>query len=313
MGNGLKVKMERDFGDVIGDGMKIVFRNVGPIFIAIMWFSFPFIAISMVILIVSGAYKLVAMPDNIEVGEAFAFLSSFSIVGIGLIVGFIMINLIVYVAVMDYNENEGIITFEGIKEKILRFWKNYFLSIATEGIIMGAVIMVIAGSLTLSPVLFSIVYFAGLLCLAWIFNIIQFLGLVRIEEGLSIVEGINRCFYLLKNNWWSTFGVILVSSFIGTILMYAFILPISIIIGLLSTLQSESNAGEEGLWISILSGVFVILYALIAILSNMYVAGVRALKYYDLIERKEAKNLVMEIENIGSKGSTTIFENEGDF
>ena len=307
------IRVEREFGDLIGDGMKVVFRNMVPILQGVMWYAFPFIAISMVILILTGSYKFMLMPDEQMVGDFFAFLSSFSIIGLGLAIGFVMINLIVYGALWDYDENDGAVTYVGIKEYIHRNWKNYMVSILTETAIFGAVILLIVGSLALSPLLFGVTYLLGVILLVFLYNILQFLGIVRIEEGLGLSDGINRCFYLLKNNWWSTFGVILVSSFIGSILMYAFIFPITMIIAFLGALEVGGGGEDHSMLINILTGVFVILYAVIGILSNMYISGVRGLKYYDLLEKKEATNLIKEIEAIGGKGQSSIFENEGNF
>ena len=307
------IRIDRDFGDLIGDGMKVVFRNIKPILHAVMWYAFPFIAISMIILIVTGSYKMLIMPDDEMVTDLFAFFSSFSVIGIGLAAGFVMINLIVYGALIDYDKNEGEVTFEGIRSYIYLNWKNYLVSILVEAIIFGAIVALMIGSIAISPLLFGVTYLLGIILLMYIYNILQFLGIVRIEEDLNISDGINRCFYLLKNNWWSTFGVILVSSFIGSILMYAFILPISIVLGFLSAMEVTGTGEDYSLWINILSGAFVILYALIGILSNMYLSGVRGLKYFDLVEKKEARNLIKEIELIGDSGQSSIFENEGNF
>lgn len=309
----LKVKVERDFGDIIGDGMKMVFRNFKPIFTAVLWYALPFVAISMIILVMSGTYKMLVMPDLADVSDGFAFISSFAIVGIGLAIGFVMINLIVYSAIMQYHETDGEVTYEGIKVLIIRYWKNYLASVIAEVVIIGVIVGIMVSSILVSPAIFSLVYFLGIIALIYLWNIIQFLGLIRIEEGLPLADGITRCFLLLKNNWWSTFGVILVSSFIGSILMYAFILPITVAVSIITALQMESGTTDESFWIAILSGAFVIFYAIIGILSNMYLAGVRSLKYYDLIEKKEGRNLMNEINAIGANGRTTIFENEGEF
>ena len=307
------IRVDRDFGDLIGDGMKVVFRNLKPIIHAVMWYAFPFIAIAMILMIVTGSYRMLIMPDDEVVNDLFAFFSSFSIIGIGLALGFVMINLIVYGALIEFDENDGEVTFEGIQSYIHSNWKNYLVSVLVQAAVFGLIIILMVGSIAISPLLFGITYLFGIILLMYFYNILQFLGIVRLEEDLNVPDGINRCFYLLKNNWWSTFGVILVSSFIGSILMYAFILPISVILGFLSAMEVSGSGEDHSLWINILSGAFVILYALIGILSNMYLAGVRGLKYFDLVERKEARNLIKEIELIGDSGQSSIFENEGNF
>ena len=313
MARKILIKIEREFGDLIGDGMKVVFRNLGPILQAVMWYAFPFIAIAMAILILTGSYRYLIMPDDEMINDVFAFFSSFSIVGVGLAAGFVMINLVVYGALNDFDENDGQITYGGISSYIHRHWQNYFLSIIVEVLILGAIILIMVGSIAISPLLFGVTYILGIVFLVYLYNILQFLGIVRIEEGLNIQEGLNRCFYLLRNNWWNTFAVILVSSFIGSILMYAFILPITMVIGFLSALEIGTSGEDHSFWINMLTGAFVILYAVIGILSNMYLAGVRGLKYFDLIEKKEARILSQEIDMIGDSGQSSIFENEGNF
>ena len=312
MGRKLFIKIERDFGDLIGDGMKVVFRNIIPILHAILWYAFPFIALAMVVMVLTGSYKLLLMPDEEMINNIFVFFSSFSIVSVGLALGFIMINLVVYGALYDYDQNDGKVSFSGIQSYIHHHWKNYLGSIAVEAFILGIIVMLMVGSVLISPLLFGVTYILGIVLLCYLFNIIQFLGIIRIEEGLNIEEGIRRCFYLLRNNWWGTFGVILVSSFIGSILMYAIVFPISIIIAFLNTMEI-TGGGENGWLVNILTGVFIIAYAVIGILSNMYISGVRGLKYFDLVEKKEATNLLRDINNMGMKQSASIFENEGEF
>ena len=312
MGRPIAIKEEREFGDILGDGLKIVFRNLKPILSALLIYVVPFFALALVIIIFSGVLKSFSFDDPSALEDnIMAFSSSFVIIGLGMGLAVIMINLVVYAAIIDYYESDGNITFPGIQENVKKHFLNYITSIGAQLLIIVVALVFLNLTFIVSAGLFGMLLFFALLAGIWISNIIQFLGIVRIEEQLSVVDGLQRCFFLLKNNWWNTFGIILVCSAISSIMMYIFIIPLYVVIGLLAFLSPDSFSDGDSLGI-IMMGVFGILYSFIMTMSYMYLASVRALKYYDLLEKKESRNLIGEIAAIGDR-SGSIFENEGEF
>ncbi len=309
----LKIKLERELGDVLGDGMKIVFRNFKVIFSAIMLYVLPFVIGSLILLIISGSYmRFFELSPDISDSELLTFFSSAGIFGLGIGIGYVMIGLVIYSTIIDYYQHDGKVNSIRVHENIKNYIGNYLLSILTEVGIIGLLVTLVLFSAIISPVLFGLLYLVAIFVGAWVLNIIQFLGIVRIEEGLSISEGLNRCFYLVRNQWWNTFGSIFLASLIGGMITYMVIITITVVSSIVILVQDLGTLDQGGIAYAWLMGTSMIFSTLINIMTNLFVSAVRALKYYDLVEKKESRNLIAEIEKIGDRGDT-IFENEGEF
>jgi hypothetical protein len=309
----INIKIERTFGELLGDGMKMVFRHLGSMGLLLLTFAMPFIAVSLIIIILNGSASYFLESGGLDTDEGFMNLFSiYLVLGLGLGISVIMMNLIVYSTIITYYEYEGEVSADKISITVKKYLGNYALSIFSQ-IGVGALLVAFIGIFVMiSPVLFGVVYFIMIFVGIWIFNIIQFLGIVRIEENLSIIDGIRRCFYLVQNNWWETLGLVLVTSLLGSILMYGIMILFIIVFGVFTSLYNINGMEESSILTYILYGIFFLLYLFIMSASNMYIAGVRILKYYDLVEKKEAKNIIAAIEQIGAK-KNSLFENEGEY
>lgn len=293
--------------------MKIVFRHLPGMGMLLLTFAMPFIATALVIIILSGAFSSILDPEAWLSDEGIiTIFSAYIILGLGVGISVVMMNLIVYSTVITYNECNGEVSADNIGHNVKKYLGNYVISVFTQ-VVIGAMMLSFASIFAfISPVLFGVIYFMMIFAAVWVFNVIQFLGIVRIEENLSVIDGLKRCFYLIQNNWWETFGLIIVTSILGTLLMYGLIMLFVIVFGVFAGVYNTSGVDSPSILTYILYGIFILLYILIMSASNMYIAGVRILKYYDLIERKEAKNLVSAIEEIGQTNKN-LFENEGDY
>lgn len=63
---------------------------------------------------------------------------------------------------------------------------------------------------------------------------------------------------------------------------------------------------------TIIMSSMTVLMILLGFISNYLLAGVRVIKYFDLIEKKEGNSLLEVINQIGEK-EVLRFDNEGDF
>ena len=118
--------------------------------------------------------------------------------------------------------------------------------------------------------------------------------IVRLEEKLRFFDAVSRCIKLIKNNWWFTFGLILVIGLIQVFLVYALYIPnyIMMFVTAFSGIDSETSGLNRILYIftSIISSLGVLIYSISTIAI--------AFHYYNLVERKEAPGLLEQIDQI---------------
>lgn len=181
------------------------------------------------------------------------------------------------------------------------------------------------GTIVLIVVLVIVAYFAAFLIGAMFFQLgavmsfIAVIGLVtafmylaitlslifpiRTFESISFFSAVSRAFYLIYGKWWSTFGLMIITSIIASLMSIAILIVISIIQGMAtlhSTSTDELNIAESSqsslrLTIQILYTV----YFLISFLAQTLPLIAAMFQYFNLVERKEAKGLMSRIESFG--------------
>ncbi len=126
---------------------------------------------------------------------------------------------------------------------------------------------------------------------------------IRAYEKTGFFQALSRSFYLVRGKWWSTFGLIFILGLIVSTMSYLFILPWYI-----ATMISTFHSASTGVFqepsfnyklITIVS--FTLYYLAQTVLYSIPNVGI-ALQYFNLVELKEAKGLIDEIETIGQPG-----------
>lgn len=116
---------------------------------------------------------------------------------------------------------------------------------------------------------------------------------IMVLEERSMTDSFSRSMHLLKDNWWKTFGLILISGLIAYFSMGILGLPGALLNIFALFLEDSPNLVLAGsIFSSILTGMSQIIYILPAIVS--------ALWYYSLSEEKDGQGLLERIENFGS-------------
>lgn len=131
---------------------------------------------------------------------------------------------------------------------------------------------------------------------------------IIVFEDNNPIDAFGRAFKLIKDKWWSTFGLLFVTAFIAYVINMLFSLPRGIMVwgevftsvqesGDLSTL-SESNLGNNPLNI-----LFSIFETFGAILTYSISFLALAFQYFNLVERRESKGLMSRIEQMDDTGA----------
>ncbi len=132
------------------------------------------------------------------------------------------------------------------------------------------------------------------------------LFIVRGYEKIGFFSGVIRSVKLVQGKWWSTFGLIMVLYLIVMISSYVFMIPYYIVI-FVSTLHSTSveGASQPSVAVETASIVFLSLYYLCQMLLYTLPNVGIAFQYFNLVERKEARGLMSQIQTIGQDGTTS--------
>ncbi|WP_128545666.1 hypothetical protein [Larkinella soli] len=129
---------------------------------------------------------------------------------------------------------------------------------------------------------------------------------VVVFENQTPVRFMGRCFDLIRDHWWSTFGLIIILSMITYILGIAFSLPVAVV----SALNGMKVLPEVPTFVNILTSV-------ISTVGSALVSSLMALalgfQYFNLVEKREGKGMLSAIESIGTAPSKTQSADEGEF
>lgn len=134
---------------------------------------------------------------------------------------------------------------------------------------------------------------------------------IRAYEKTGFFQALSRSFYLVRGKWWSTFGLLFILSLIVSTMSYLFIIP-WYIVTMISTFHSASaGVFEEPSFnyklITIIS--FTLYYLAQMVLYSIPNVGI-ALQYFNLVELKEAKGLLTDIQTLGNPSEAPTREED---
>ncbi len=150
---------------------------------------------------------------------------------------------------------------------------------------------------------FLIVFFGFLLFIIpgiYLWVPMTFLLYVKIIENKDFGDTFSRCFRLVKNNWWITFGILILAWIIIGIISWLFSVPSMIVAGVEGFLVSSGakEPMQENTLAIILSTIFsglgqYLLYPVLYIII--------AFQYYSLREQKDGSTLMDRISSINQE------------
>ncbi|GAB3897351.1 hypothetical protein [Spirosoma agri] len=125
-------------------------------------------------------------------------------------------------------------------------------------------------------------------------------------EGTDFGMTWERCFRLIRDKWWSTFGIILVIGIIVAIVGLIFQLPNGVI-GFLIGAKLLPNLST--VWFTLASVIGIVGRTLL----NAVLYTAIGFQYTNLVERQEGRGLISAIDSIGTNPSQPRSTDEGSF
>ncbi|GAF01737.1 hypothetical protein [Saccharicrinis fermentans] len=119
--------------------------------------------------------------------------------------------------------------------------------------------------------------------------------ITKTAENKGFGDSFSRCFYLVKNHWWQTFGLLFIASIIMLILSAVFGVPAGIIAGTQGILQE--NVTGVSFPFMITAVISTIGTAIVTPLPSIVIS----FQYYSLVEHKDNLTLLDKINKVAEE------------
>lgn len=284
----IEFRKVRDFGALLNVTFDYIRKNFILLFKSNLFIASPFILLAGVFMgIYQSSMFNFSYDKNLElIGIPFLLAMLF------MVISYFIITVVTYSHLMVYKQSE---TGSFDIDDIWQIFKSNFFMLFFTAI---RIVLLLLINFLLMGILFLYVSipvsFILIIPGAYLGIILSLVFIVRLEEEIGFFDAVSRCIKLIKDNWWFTFGLMLVIGIIQGFLTYALYIPtyIMMFVTAFSGVDSESSGLNRILYIitSIISSLGVILYSI----STVAIA----FHYYNLVERKEAPGLLEQIDQI---------------
>jgi hypothetical protein len=179
----------------------------------------------------------------------------------------------------------------------LRTTIYFFFTFLALGVVMTIPIGILSA---VSPVMVVLGVWALFVGFFYLLFSVSLTYIIRAYEGLGFFESLTRSFKLIRGKWWSTFGLIFILYLIMMMVSYIPIIPLYVVMAVTAfhnvTADAEANPFQNmGTTMMVFMAVYYMIQIILAALPNIGIA----FQYFNLVEMKEAKWLMSNIENFG--------------
>lgn len=280
----VELKKERDLGQVINATFAFIAQEIKPLSKIIGTLILPLFLIMSIL----SVYLQQKLGTSLYTGGNITFLFSAEYwIGILFILIFSIITHTLLIAVV-YNYmkiyvekgTKNITTSEIIFHIREWFWRILGTNIAIFFLIMaGIIVFIIPGIYMAIP--------------------LSLITAIMVFEDIPMSEAFSRCFKLTKDNWWRTFGLLLLVSIIVYSIAMIIIMPLTII-NLVDTLHSYKSQEEvaRNFSQSTLTLVTNSIQTILTYIASILIYITLGIMYFNLREKKEKPSLADQIEKI---------------
>ncbi len=282
----LILQCERDFGEVISDSFTFIKQEFAPFMKAQLIISGPFIILMYLFYGVYQKSIFSTIFDDPYQLDPLVFFKGFFMPEFYLFLLFALISTVLFFATthsyIALYARKGSGNFN-IQEQLNTISKNIFPLIVFA--IVSFVIIAFGFVFIILPGIF--------------FMVVLSLGFpVFINENKSVFDTISRCFVLIKDRWWQTFGMIIVSSIIVGVFQQMLSLFLMGLMGISMFNLDNFNQMQETfdiyIWVGVVVGIISMFISVISIV-------VIALQYFSLVEQKDAPALEERMNQINNR------------
>jgi len=319
--NKIQFEQIRDFGQVFNTGFTFIRQHFKRLFMHLLSIGGPFllvgVGVSALLLVRMQSWSAIPTPDAVGITSMpFSFSEialSYAVNILSFLVGMVMITSVINAYIKLYKESpdpQPDIQLGEVWGQVRKdFWRMagqlfllHLMAILLFGLLAGFAFMVFtSGSSTGAKIGFGFLYFLGGFAL-FCYLMPYFVGLFITQnyfERTGFFESVSRVFYLIKGEWWLTFGLGFVNTIIMYVIFFVCYLPFYIVMMISMVMQAQQGDTPDFsslTWVMVGMTVCLTVGYLVMFIVHYVMAAVH---YHNLLERKEGGSLLAKIETIG--------------
>jgi len=280
-------KKRRDFGQIINDTFAFIRQNFKPLITTYAIFCGLFVLASMATMLLQQ-YKMVNILNDIKIsggsnrnplGATFGIEYFLSLLFSLFSYASMSVSIHSYIAIYINKGNQA-----PTIDEVWGYFKHYFFRVFGSSLALLLLLCV-----------------AFIFCVApffWLFPFVSMIYPIMVIENGSLAFSFNRSFQLIKDNFWVTFGTLIIVWIIVYACMTMVVLPTSLMnmVGLLS-----HKSPQMSLTLTMITTVLQSLCQVFFIIPIITVT----LVYFSLVEQKENLGLMERITQFGDTEKPT--------
>lgn len=277
----------RDFGGILNDSfdfIKLEYKRLGK---ALLIYLLPFLVVTAAAnVFLQSNYYSALLNEGITYSsnplQSYNWGSMFGMYTI-LFLNYTVLSSVVLAFIKTYRSNNGEFEVSDISSLLIPYSFKLLVAYLISGLltILGFVLLIIPG-----------------IYLGIVFTLI---APILIFEDVKLGDALNRCFFLIRSNWWRTFGILVLGSIIVSLISLVVSLPMIIFTAVNSFHALKDNNPE-----AIFSTSYLVINAVVSVIQHL-VYGLLiiliAINYFSLVEAKERPTLQERIDNLNSENA----------
>lgn len=274
----------RDFGEIINDTFTFIAQNWKPLLKSYAIICGFFIVANVVVALLQQHNMMSAMQNQMNNTSPQDWrgrlIAMFGITYfLSLIFGLLSYTSITLVPLcfMSLYKEKGNIAPE--TEEVWGYFKHYFFKVLGSYIVIG-ICSVAAFVLCIVPFFYLLPIFTLILP-------------IMVMENVGLGLGWSKSFQLIKENWWQTFGAVVVIWIITYAALMIFIIPASLVSVGTMFVSKSAHPNSSALMLTTIVSALCQVFLILPVVTS-------ALCYFNLNEQKEGTGLMNRINNFGS-------------
>ena len=314
----IELQRQRDFSRKVNATFEFIKQNFSSLFKSILVIAGPPVLIGSLLVgsFVGQLFGVSQMAVNDPEGYQNFFATQGFWLKLMLMFVFILISGVITIATINnyiliYAEKRtNQIEVSEVWDRVrATFWMYFGSMILFALLAIAAYVILIIPIFVLGAISPVLIFFGFLITFGGFFYLlvsVSLLFIIRAYENIGFFDSMVRSFKLVQNKWWSTFGLVLILYLIMGVISYIPLIPFYIVLFVNSLHNVNANSFESPsssmqLWTTIFFAAYYLLQMLLNTLPNVGIA----FQYFNLVELKEAKGLMNEIENFGKPQEDT--------
>lgn len=316
-----ELRKTRNFSQKLEGTFEFIRINAKPLFKSLFFFSSPFVLLGTFLvsnIITSSFAAGVNSTSGVEPGVSEIMSIGLSMFGLMFLMVFTgaMIISTIYSTVRCYEEaGSADYTTNDVWARVKKVYWTIFGTTMLYGIVFFIAYMVIVFPMAFFAAILSFLIIPVIYILMGFFMVIMFTAIpAQIFEGIGIGGGLNKAFRLLKGNWWSSLGLLLLLMLIYNVVIVVFAVPFyaSMIFSFLSTSEVDLMQ-ETPMYVTLLNYLFGAILLIGSFMTYSIPLVGMTIQYFSLSEEKDATALMKKIDAFGEAEPDQDEEDEEEY